>query len=63
MAHGGFQALAMTQRVSRPNGAEMETTRCPIRIDGGLLTSARGSPTVGEHSRAIRVELGLADEP
>jgi crotonobetainyl-CoA:carnitine CoA-transferase CaiB-like acyl-CoA transferase len=62
LEHGGFRALAMTQRVTRPNGAAMETTRCPIRVDGSLLTSSRGSPTVGEHSRAIRDELGPRGE-
>lgn len=58
-AHEGFQALAMTQRVSRANGAALETTRCPIRIDGGLLTSARGAPRIGEDTSAIREELQL----
>ena len=58
-AHGGFQALGMTQTVSRANGAALETTRCPIRIDGALLTSPRGAPVVGEHTAAIRAELGL----
>jgi len=59
-AHAGFQALGMTQRVSRANGASLDTTRCPIRIDGGVLTSARGAPIVGEDSDAICAELGLA---
>ena len=57
-AHAGFAALGMTQRVSRANGATLETTRCPIRIDGGLLTASRGAPTVGENTAAIRAELG-----
>jgi crotonobetainyl-CoA:carnitine CoA-transferase CaiB-like acyl-CoA transferase len=50
----------MTQRVARANGAALETTRCPIRIDGGLLTSPRGAPAVGEDTAAIRAELGIA---
>ena len=53
LAHEGFRALGMTQRVERPNGAALETTRCPIRIDGGLLTSARGAPTVGQDSERL----------
>jgi CoA:oxalate CoA-transferase len=57
-AHAGFQVLGMTQRVTRANGAALETTRCPIRIDGALLTSPRAAPTVGEHTAAIRAELG-----
>jgi CoA:oxalate CoA-transferase len=59
-AHDGFRALDMTQRVSRANGAALETTRCPIRIDGALLTSARGAPAVGEDTAAIRAELLFA---
>ena len=47
----------MTQLVSRRNGASLETTRCPIRIDGGLLTSSRGAPAIGEDTAAIRGEL------
>ncbi len=58
-AHAGFQTLGMTQVVSRANGASLETTRCPIRIDGQLLTSARGAPGVGEDTTTIRVELNL----
>ncbi len=57
--HDGFQVLGMTQHVARANGASLETTRCPIRIDGGLLTSARGAPAVGEHTAAIRGEMAL----
>ena len=59
LAHDGFAALGMTQRVSRANGATLETTRCPIRIDGALLTSARGAPVVGEDTAFIRTELAL----
>jgi len=59
-AQEGFRALGMTQRVGRANGASLETTRCPIRVDGGILTSSRGAPTVGEHTGAIRAELAAS---
>jgi CoA:oxalate CoA-transferase len=59
LAHDGFAALGMTQRVARANGAALATTRCPIRIDGGVLTAARGAPTVGEDTAAIRREFDL----
>lgn len=59
MEHPAFQALKMTQRVSRANGASLETTRCPIRIDGAILTSETGSPMIGEHNTAIAQEFGL----
>lgn len=58
-AHEAFQALNMTQTVSRPNGASLTTTRCPIRIDGGILTSSAASPRIGEQTTAIRNEFGL----
>lgn len=59
-AHDGFQALGMTQRVTRPSGAALETTRCPIRIDGGILSSEVGSPTIGEHTSTIDDEFHLS---
>jgi crotonobetainyl-CoA:carnitine CoA-transferase CaiB-like acyl-CoA transferase len=54
-----FQVLGMTQTVRRPNGATLETTRCPIRIDGARLTSPLGAPKVGEHNDEIAREFGL----
>lgn len=60
-AHDGFQALAMTQTVRRANGASLVTTRCPIRIDGALLTSERGAPKVGEDNAVISAELSTPD--
>jgi CoA:oxalate CoA-transferase len=57
LAHDAFRALDMVQQVSRPNGASMSTTRCPIRIDGALLTSGRGAPRIGENNEEIAVEF------
>ena len=57
--HEAFQVLQMTQTVRRPNGATLETTRCPIRIDGARLTSPLGAPKVGEHNEEIAREFGL----
>lgn len=62
IAHPAFAALGMIQTVNRRNGASMETTRCPIRIDGGILTSSRGSPTIGEDNTAIDAFL-TQEEP
>lgn len=59
LAHDGFKDLHMLQQVSRPNGATLTTTRCPIRIDGELLTSPVGAPTIGEHNIAIAQEFNL----
>ena len=57
MAHEGFRVLNMTQKVSRANGASLETTRCPIRVDGKILTSPLGAPKAGEHNAAVRKEF------
>jgi len=57
MAHEGFRVLNMTQKVSRTNGASLETTRCPIRVDGKILTSPLGAPKVGEHNAEVRREF------
>ncbi|MBV9228952.1 MAG: CoA transferase [Chloroflexi bacterium] len=59
LAHDAFKVLNMTQKVSRANGATLTTTRCPIRIDGALLTSAIGSPTIGEHNKSLIEEFDL----
>ena len=44
LEHEGFKVLDMIQRVSRDNGATLLTTRCPIRVDGQIYKSSRGSP-------------------
>jgi crotonobetainyl-CoA:carnitine CoA-transferase CaiB-like acyl-CoA transferase len=59
LAHGGFRALEMLHTVTRGNGVEYRTTRCPIRIDGERLFAQRGSPALGEHTEAIREEFNL----
>lgn len=59
LEHDGFKVLQMTQEVSRSNGATLTTTRCPIRIDGGLLLSGKGSPVIGEHNVEIEAERPL----
>jgi CoA:oxalate CoA-transferase len=59
MEHEAFQMLQMTQEVKRTNGASLITTRCPIRIDGALLTASRGSPVIGEQTEEIAHTFGL----
>ena len=56
-AHEGFKALQMTQTVNLPSGAKLETTRCPIRIDGEVLFSDKAAPKVGEDNERILAEL------
>ena len=39
------------------DGYAYETTRCPIKIDGKLFVSEKGSPKLGEHNDKILKEL------
>lgn len=62
--HPGFTAVDMVQTTTRPasggqSAVEMRTTRCPIRIDGELLTSPRPAPRIGEHTVQLRREFSL----
>jgi CoA:oxalate CoA-transferase len=61
-AHEAFCSLAMVQDVAPREGAPasaMRTTRCPIRIDGEVLTSSIPAPRIGEHNRALEIEFNL----
>ncbi len=53
LAHAGCQALGMDQVVRRPNGAEIRTLRCPIRIDGERLYSDIAAPSLGNANANI----------
>jgi CoA:oxalate CoA-transferase len=49
----GYKVLDMELRVKSINGLEVTTTRCPIRVDGHLLLSGKGAPSLGEHNKQI----------
>lgn len=53
----GYRVLNMELKVKTGAGMELATTRCPIRIDGQLLTSTKGAPALGEHNDLIRQEF------
>jgi len=53
MQHEGFKVLDMIQEVHMTDGFSYKTTRCPIRIDGEILTSAKGSPKLGQDNEMI----------
>lgn len=57
MKHDGFKVLNMIQEVAMLDGYQYKTTRCPIRIDGELLTSSKGSPKLGQDNEAIIKEF------
>jgi crotonobetainyl-CoA:carnitine CoA-transferase CaiB-like acyl-CoA transferase len=61
--HEAFRTLDMVQNVGRGTGRSMRTTRCPIRIDGDLLTSPRAAPRIGEHNNVIVAELDAESRP
>ena len=60
VAHAGFHALDLTQEIATPDGDAMMTTRCPIRVDGEILTSPRAAPALGADSVAVADAFGLA---
>ena len=51
-----YQSLGMEQH-SRVGDKAITTTRCPIRINGERLMSAKAAPAVGEHNELIKEEL------
>ncbi len=55
--HEGYRLLRMEQRVTRGNGFDYRTTRCPIRINGEMLYGSAGSPEIGEHNATLRKEF------
>ncbi|MXV15221.1 CaiB/BaiF CoA transferase family protein [Hufsiella ginkgonis] len=59
MQHDGFKSLEMVQEVQMSDGFTYRTTRCPIRIDGELMTSAKGSPKLGEDNSRVFSDLSI----
>ena len=55
--HAAFQALDLVQEIEGPQGGRMSTTRCPFRIDGAILTSAKGAPGLGADTASIAAGL------
>ena len=51
--HPGYQHLRMEQTIHASNRQEIRTTRCPIRINGKILTSGKAAPQLGAHNEDI----------
>jgi crotonobetainyl-CoA:carnitine CoA-transferase CaiB-like acyl-CoA transferase len=51
--HEGFAAAGLTQEIENPEHGVMRTTRCPLRVDGKVLTSPRGAPALGADNEEI----------
>ncbi len=60
LAHEAFKILNMVQTVSRGKGIDMQTTRCPIRIDGEVFLSPKGAPRLGEDTDALKREFSMS---
>lgn len=54
----GYQVLQMEQQVYN-EAFELTTTRCPIRVDGAMLTATKAAPHLGEHNEKIKNEFEL----
>lgn len=66
--HPGFTALNMVQTITRRASHNqppvvMRTTRCPIRVNGELLTSSQPAPRIGEQTDQLRREFSLETAP
>ncbi|CAN5122964.1 CaiB/BaiF CoA-transferase family protein [soil metagenome] len=60
LEHDGFQAIGMTQQVTRErdgSGVTLTTTRSPIRIDGEILRSPTAAPHLGQDDELVRAEF------
>ena len=53
----GYKILNMDISVKTSSGVNITTTRCPIRVDGNILTSSIGAPLLGEHNEQIEKQF------
>lgn len=55
----GYKSLDMEIVVKTTAGSEVRTIRCPIRVNGQLLTHEVGAPSLGYHTNLISSEFEL----
>jgi len=53
LQQAGFAALQLTQEIRSGEQGKMQTTRCPIRIDGQVLTAQQGAPALGQDTEEL----------
>ena len=58
--HEGFKILDMVQRIKRDDGLNIETLRCPIKIDGEIFKSSKAAPKIGNDNNSIIKEFGIS---
>ena len=59
LQHQGFKVLDMIQRIKRFDGLNIETLRCPIRINNKIFKSEIAAPIIGQHNKKIIQEFNL----
>ena len=57
--HEGFKILDMVQRIQRDDGLDIETLRCPIKIDGEIFKSNKAAPKIGNDNINIKKEFEI----
>ena len=57
--HEGFKILDMVQRIQRDDGLDIETLRCPVKIDGEIFKSNKAAPKIGNDNNSIKKEFGI----
>ena len=58
--HEGFKILDMVQRIKRDDGLDIETLRCPIKIDGEIFKSSKAAPKIVNDNNSIMKEFGIS---
>jgi len=58
--HEGFKILDMVQRIKRDDGLDIETLRCPRKIDGEIFKSSKAAPKIGNDNNSIMKEFGIS---
>ena len=58
--HEGFKILDMVQRIKRDDGLDIETLRCPIKIDGEIFKSSKAAPKIGNDNNSIMKEFDIS---
>ena len=59
LKHEGFKILDMIQSIKRDDGLNIETLRCPIRIDGQIFKSEIAAPKIGQDNEKIIKEFEI----
>jgi crotonobetainyl-CoA:carnitine CoA-transferase CaiB-like acyl-CoA transferase len=55
--HEAYKCLEMEQTLDTLHGKKIITTRCPIRVNGQRIFSAKPAPQLGEHNQKILNEI------